>query len=64
MYGVVAGEERRLSPLCRLREKDVRRFFLEHPTDIDLCKVDQLWFLDYVESDLDASYAQTHLSFF
>jgi hypothetical protein len=47
-----------------IREKDVRRFILEHPTDIDLCKVDQLWFLDYVESDLDASYAQTHLSFF
>ena len=40
------------------------RFVLEHPTDIDLRKVDQLWFLDYVESDLDASYAQTHLSFF
>jgi len=26
--------------------------------------VDQIWFLDYVESDLDASYAQTHVSFF
>jgi hypothetical protein len=47
-----------------IQEKDVRRFILEHPTDIDLRKVDQLWFLDYVESDLDASYAQTHLPFF
>ena len=37
-----------------IQEKDVRRFILEHPTDIDLRKVDQLWFLDYVESGLDA----------
>jgi hypothetical protein len=37
-----------------IQEKDVRRFILEHPTDIDLRKVDQLWFLDYVEFDLDA----------
>ena len=31
-----------------IQEKDVRRFILEHPTDIDLRKVDQLWFLDLV----------------
>jgi len=37
-----------------IQERDVRRFILEHPTEIDLRKVDQLWFLDYVESDLDA----------
>ena len=37
-----------------IQEKDVCRFILEHPTDIDLRKVDQIWFLDYVESDLDA----------
>jgi len=30
-----------------IQEKDVRRFILEHPTDIDLRKVDQIWFLDY-----------------
>src|SRR5271157_1988046 len=29
-----------------IHEKDVRRFILEHPTEIDLRKVDQLWFLD------------------
>ena len=29
-----------------IQEKDVRRFILEHPTEIDLRKVDQLWFLD------------------
>jgi hypothetical protein len=28
-----------------IQEKDVRRFILEHPTDIDLRRVDQLWFL-------------------
>jgi hypothetical protein len=27
-----------------IREKDVRRFILEHPMEIDLRKVDQLWF--------------------
>lgn len=32
----------------RIREKDVRRFILEHPTEIDLRKVDQLWFLDLI----------------
>jgi hypothetical protein len=29
-----------------IHEKDVRRFILEHPTEIDLRRVDQLWFLD------------------
>jgi hypothetical protein len=37
-----------------IQEKDVRRFILDHPIDIDPRKVDQLWFLDYVEFDLDA----------
>ena len=37
-----------------IHEKDVRRFILEHPTDIDLRKVDQIWFLDYVEYKSDA----------
>ena len=31
-----------------IREKDVRRFVLDHPTEIDLRKVDQLWFLDLI----------------
>lgn len=31
-----------------IRERDVRRFILEHPTEIDLRKVDQLWFLDLI----------------
>ena len=38
-----------------IQEKDIRRFILEHPTDIDLRKVDQLWFLDYVEYKSDAT---------
>jgi hypothetical protein len=35
-----------------IQEKDVRRFILEHPTDIDLRKVDQLWFLDVLTNGL------------
>jgi hypothetical protein len=31
-----------------IQEKDIRRFILEQRTDIDLCKVDQLWFLDLI----------------
>ena len=33
-----------------IREKDVRRFILQHPTEIDLRKVDQLWFLDLISN--------------
>ena len=35
-----------------IQEKDVRRFILEHPTEIDLRKVDQLWFLDLITDGL------------
>ena len=35
-----------------IQEKDVRRFILQHPTDIDLRKVDQLWFLDVITDGL------------
>jgi hypothetical protein len=35
-----------------IHEKDVRRFIVEHPTDIDLRKVDQLWFLDLITNGL------------
>ena len=49
-----ARTEERNGDIYLIHEKDVRRFILEHPTDIDLRRVDQIWFLDYVESDLDA----------
>ena len=35
-----------------IQEKDVRRFIVEHPTNIDLRKVDQLWFLDVMTNGL------------
>ena len=35
-----------------IQEKDIRRFILEHPTDVDLRKVDQLWFLDLITKGL------------
>ena len=35
-----------------IQEKDVRRFILEHPTEIDLRKVDQLWFIDLITNGL------------
>ena len=35
-----------------IQEKDIRRFILDHPTDIDLRKVDQLWFLDLITNGL------------
>jgi hypothetical protein len=35
-----------------IQEKDVRHFILQHPTDIDLRKVDQLWFLDLITNGL------------
>jgi hypothetical protein len=35
-----------------IREKDLRRFILKHPSEIDLRKVDQLWFLDVVTNGL------------
>jgi hypothetical protein len=38
-----------------IRESDVRRFILEHPTEIDLRKVDQLWFLDLITNGLVCS---------
>src|SRR5215471_15257475 len=34
----------------RGREKDVRWFILEYSTEINLRKVDQLWFLDLITS--------------
>jgi hypothetical protein len=50
-----ARSEQQNGDIYLIYEKDVRRFIPEHPTDIDLRKVDQLWFLDYVEYKLDAT---------
>jgi hypothetical protein len=35
-----------------IHEKDVRCFIVEHPTDIDLRRVDQIWFLDLITNGL------------
>src|SRR5438876_4439797 len=43
-----ARTERQGGDTYLIREKDVRRFILERPTEIDLRKVDQLWFLDLI----------------
>jgi hypothetical protein len=47
-----ARGERQNGDIYLIREKDVRRFVLEHPSDIDLRKVDQLWFLDMLTKGL------------
>jgi len=44
--------EKQNGDIYLILEKDVRRFILEHPTEIDLRKVDQLWFLDLVTNGL------------
>ncbi len=45
--GTARGEQQG-GDIYLIREKDVRHFILEHPTEIDLRKVDQLWFLDLI----------------
>jgi hypothetical protein len=47
-----ARTEQQNGDIYLIREKDVRRFILERPTDIDLRKVDQLWFLDLITNGL------------
>jgi hypothetical protein len=47
-----ARTEQQNGDIYLIHEKDVRRFILEHPTDIDLRKVDQLWFLDLLTNGL------------
>ena len=47
LRGTARGEQQG-GDIYLIREKDVRRFILEHPTEIDLRKVDQLWFLDLI----------------
>jgi hypothetical protein len=59
-----ARTEQQNGDIYLIHEKDVRRFILEHPTDIDLRRVDQIWFLDYVEYDLDVQCPLVALCFF
>ena len=47
-----ARTEQQNGDIYLILEKDVRRFILSHPTDIDLRKVDQLWFLDLITNGL------------
>lgn len=47
-----ARTEQQNGDIYLIREKDIRRFILEHPTEIDLRKVDQLWFLDLITNGL------------
>ena len=47
-----ARTEQQNGDIYLIQEKDVRRFILAHPTDIDLRKVDQLWFLDLITNGL------------
>ena len=47
-----ARTERQNGDIYLIHEKDVRRFILEHPTDIDLRSVDQIWFLDLITNGL------------
>ena len=51
LRGTARGE-RQNGDVYLIREKDIRRFILEHPTEIDLRKVDQLWFLDLLTNGL------------
>ena len=51
LRGTRRGEKQN-GDIYLILEKDVRRFILEHPTEIDLRKVDQLWFLDLVTNGL------------
>ena len=47
-----ARTEQQNGDIYLIHEKDVRQFILAHPTDIDLRKVDQLWFLDLITNGL------------
>jgi len=47
-----ARTEQQNGDIYLIHEKDVRRFILAHPTDVDFRKVDQLWFLDLITNGL------------
>jgi hypothetical protein len=51
LRGTARGEQQN-GDIYLIREKDVCRFILEHPTEIDLRKVDQVWFLDLITNGL------------
>jgi AraC-like DNA-binding protein len=51
LRGTARGEQQN-GDIYLIHERDVRRFILKHPTDIDLRKVDQLWFLDLITNGL------------
>src|SRR5271166_4735325 len=50
-----ARTEQQNGDIYLIHEKDVRRFILEHSTDIDLRRVDQIWFLDLITNGLVCS---------
>ena len=54
LRGTERGEQQN-GDIYLIRERDVRRFILEYPTEIDLRKVDQLWFLDLITNGLVCS---------
>ena len=49
LRGTARGEQQN-GDIYLIREKDIRRFIFEHPSEIDLRKVDQLWFLDLLSN--------------
>jgi hypothetical protein len=51
LRGTARGEKQN-GDMYLIREKDVRRFILEHPTEIDLRKVDQLWYFNLLINGL------------
>lgn len=51
LRGTARGQ-RQNGDIYLIREKDVRRFIIEHPTDTNLRKVDQLRFLDLITNGL------------
>jgi hypothetical protein len=51
LRGTARGEQQN-GDIYLIHEKDLRHFILEHPTEIDLRKVDQLWFLDLLTNGL------------
>jgi hypothetical protein len=51
LRGTARGEQQN-GDIYLIREKDVLCFILKHPTEIDLRKVDQLWFLDLLTDGL------------
>jgi hypothetical protein len=51
LRGTARGE-RQNGDIYLIRERELRCFVLEHPCEIDMRKVDQLWFLDMLTNGL------------